>query len=129
MKKINKEIIKLRLRILKRILAAIGITAVVISCGNNSETNVEGDNGDSSQVDVVVSDSVPTVDANQIEDQNATQQTQPVKPETNTNTKPGNTQNQHDIYIPDAHPVTKYGLPVDFNDDDKYQARYGVPMP
>jgi hypothetical protein len=124
MKRMNKEILKLRIKILKRILAAIGITAVVISCGNNSETNVEGDNGDSSQVDVIVSDTVPSVDANQTEDETPPQQTQPVKPGSNTNT-----QNQHDIYIPDAHPATKYGVPVDFKDEDKYQAKYGVPMP
>jgi hypothetical protein len=115
MKKISLEIIKLRIRLLQKILAIIGITAVIASCGGNSGDAEENDT-DSIVTNMVDPDTVPVQDTIPVSE-DPSGQTAPVQ----TNTPPG----VPDMNKPD-HPMTKYGVPFD---DDEMKARYGVPAP
>jgi len=117
MKRINKKLIRLRIRLLQKILATIGMTAIISSCGNNSapqeEINTDTLQTEVIQKDTVIEEAIPkdtviTKPASQIKpSQNNNQQTVPV------------------MNNPDG-PVTKYGVPVKENKEN-IQVRYGVP--
>jgi len=114
MKKISFKILKFRIRLLQKILAIIGITAVISSCGGNSEEAVEIENDtivtDVLEVDsVVIKDSIPA----------SVQPTKPVFPPKKDTPVVVPVE-----IIPDL-PVTMYGVPV----YDQIETKYGIPLP
>lgn len=117
MKRINKEIIRLRIRLLQKILATIGMSAIISSCVNNSppqeETNAENLQTEVIQKDTVIEEVIPV-------DTVISKPASQSKPSQNNNHQPVPVMNK-----PDG-PVTKYGVPVNDNNENM-QVRYGVP--
>lgn len=116
MKKISLKIIKLRIRLLQKILAVIGITAIISSCASGPDDSDEGGQDSVITTDVIQQDSLPPSDTIGNTSEPVSQE-----PPKQNNTPPV----VPDVNKPD-HPMTKYGVPVD---DDDFKARYGVPMP
>jgi len=117
MKRINREMIKLRIRLLQKILAVIGISALISSCGNNTSTQEE-DNTDTVSSEVLLQD---TVVEQVIIPDTVKSKPEPVKEKPKQN---NGQQTVPPMNKPDG-PVTKYGVPADYNDN--IQVRYGVP--
>jgi hypothetical protein len=117
MKKISIKLMKYRIRFLRKIIAIIGLSAFISSCGQQS------DNVETPEVsDTIVIENEP-VEQDVIQDTIAEtisvpeKQKEPLKPATKPE-KP-----------PVDYPVTKYGLPVDLDNDNNYQTKYGAPVP
>jgi len=115
MKKISIKLMKYRIRLLRKIIALIGLSAFISSCGQQSG-NIE-----SPEVsDTIVIENEP-IEPDVIQDTIAEAIAEPEKPKEPLKpaTKPEKP--------PVDYPVTKYGLPVDF--DNNYQTKYGAPVP
>lgn len=117
MKRINKKILQLRIRLLQKLLAAIGITAIISSCQTKTEPQNES-NADSTKTEIVQQDTI----------------TEKIVPVDTPQTKPNNPQkppqNNPPQTLPEMNkpdrPVTKYGVPV-FDKNENIQVKYGAP--
>ncbi len=117
MKRLNKEITRLRIRLLQKILATIGITAIISSCSNNTAPSEET-HTDTIQTEIIQKDTV--------QEEIVQKDTIKTKPATQAKPLPNNNQQTLPVMSKPDGPVTKYGVPV--NDTSvNIQVKYGVP--